>query len=143
MKSLITMLLLPTLLVGAGQTLAQQDETEVEARLQEARERLESAAREVAELSSQLAADTEFAFVQRFAHMGRKAMLGISLGETAAGDDGVPVMGVTPGGPADVVGIRAGDVLLSMNGQPLQGDGEHGPAGKLLDLMGEVEPEKV
>ena len=142
MKSLMSLFvpLMSMLLFGTAQTFAQEDESGMEARLQEARERLESAAREVAELSSQLAEEAGFAFVERLPNMHRKAMLGINLGDSASGDDGVPVMGVTPGGPADAVGIRAGDVLLSMNGESLEADGRQGPARKLLDLMRDVEP---
>lgn len=140
MKTLLRMLVLVPVLFAVDQALAQEDESDVEVRLQEARARLESAAREVAELSTQFAGDSGLAFVHRFGGMGRKAMLGISLDDKASGDDGVLVAGVTPGSPADEVGIRAGDVLLTMNGEPLQDKGERGPTRKLLELMRGVEP---
>lgn len=36
------------------------------------------------------------------------------------GDQGLVVTGVTPGGPAERVGIQAEDILLSLNNQPLE-----------------------
>lgn len=41
----------------------------------------------------------------------------------ADADRGLPVLGVTPGGSAALIGLRAGDVLLAVNDQSLQGLG--------------------
>lgn len=41
---------------------------------------------------------------------------------------GLRVMAVTPGGAADRVGLRAGDMLQSVNGHRLDGDGRPAPA---------------
>jgi S1-C subfamily serine protease len=38
-----------------------------------------------------------------------------------AGDDGIAVSGVVPGGPADAAGLRRGDLLVSVDGQAVQG----------------------
>lgn len=50
----------------------------------------------------------------------QKPWMGIRL--TRVEDDvrsGVPIEGVVPGGPADRAGIRAGDVIASINGAPI------------------------
>jgi len=50
----------------------------------------------------------------------QKPWMGIRL--TRVEDDvrsGVPIEGVLPGGPADRAGIRAGDVIASINGDPI------------------------
>ena len=87
-------------LTGYGQDTQDQD---VEMRLEDARQRLEAAAREVADLSGQLAGDD----VHRFRHQihiedHRRAMIGINIGDSERdnGYDGVLVHAVTPGGPS-------------------------------------------
>ena len=43
-------------------------------------------------------------------------------GDGARGErDGVHVLGVTPGGAAEKIGVRSGDVLVAVGGQPLAG----------------------
>lgn len=39
------------------------------------------------------------------------------LEELAATLQGIPILGVLPGSPADVAGVRFGDVLLEVNGR--------------------------
>jgi putative serine protease PepD len=51
------------------------------------------------------------------------AYLGVQMTETESGD-GVQVAAVSPGGPADEAGLQPGDVLLALDGRPLDG----GPA---------------
>ncbi len=47
---------------------------------------------------------------------GFKVTLGIMPDFTAAGDDGLPVGGVTKGGPADGAGMLRGDIIVAING---------------------------
>lgn len=129
------------LLIGFGlcvlatqPVLGQTDVEPTEAQLEAARERLESAAREVAELSGLLVGEELADFAGRFSLDQRKAMLGLNIGP--AEGDGVAVLGVTPGGPADKGGILAGDVLVSFNGTKLSGEGTR----QLIELMRDVEP---
>lgn len=51
-----------------------------------------------------------------------KAAMGVILGDQTR-DGGVVVVGVNPGGPAAQAGIRAGDVLRTINGARLRGGG--------------------
>jgi predicted metalloprotease with PDZ domain len=87
---------------------------DVEKKLMEARERLEQAAREVAQLSQQMVGE-DFA---RFRTGTRRAMLGVQLGERRE-QGGVRVAGVSPGGPAATAGLKQGDVIVSVNGQKI------------------------
>jgi membrane-associated protease RseP (regulator of RpoE activity) len=90
------------------------DDAAFERKLAAARERLEAAAREVAELSAGLAQDA-FYFTDQHLHPGR-VMLGVQLGEKRQGG-GVRVASVSPGGPAAEAGVKERDVIVSVNGQ--------------------------
>ena len=105
-----------------------------EANLEEARARLEAAAREVARLSAEIVGPEVEEAVRRIRIGGRRAMLGVSI-EQAEG--GVLVAGVTPGGPADEAGVESGDFITRING--IDVSGENG-VRRLIDEMRNVEP---
>jgi serine protease Do len=69
---------------------------------------------------------------------GSRAQLGVWLGsaEEVGGRTGVAVQQAVPGGPAERAGVRAGDVLLSLNGEALGAE----PGRRLTQLMADVEP---
>src|SRR6267378_5639559 len=64
----------------------------------------------------------------------------------AAGDKvGARIEGVTPGGPAEKAGLKAGDVITRFNGTALGGaasedDERSGPGLKLIDLARKLDP---
>jgi len=116
------------------------DRAELEKQLGVARAELDKAAREVAEISRQLYGG-ESSEMMRFVHSGaRGSMLGVNIGGGAARDEGVEVVGVSPGGPAEQAGIRAGDVLVAVDGQALKGSGDRGASRQLVEFMRGVEP---
>ena len=116
------------------------DRAALEKQLQAAREQLDRSAREVAELSRQLYGGAE-GEVMRFVQ-GRPpgSMLGINVGGGAPRDEGVEIVGVSPGGPAEQAGLKAGDVLMAVDGQALKRSGDRGPSAQLVDFMRGVEP---
>lgn len=114
---------------------------ELERKLEAARERLEEAAREVADLSQQVSGSAMHDALIGEMFPGRRAILGINIG--ARGEvkvDGVYITGVTPGGPADVAGIRSGDVIIALDGKKLLTGADGNPNAELLHRMREVEP---
>jgi len=127
--------------------IAQDDEDsgnqrDTEIRLEEAQQRLEEAAREIAELTTELGGS--FTAAIEGLDLRRRAVLGINVGDTDRDrETGVEVAGVSPGGPADEAGIETGDVLLSLNGEPLRREGGRGTAAQLVELMRDVEPGSV
>jgi membrane-associated protease RseP (regulator of RpoE activity) len=80
--------------------------------------------------------------------MNRRARLGINVNLRARDTDsiGAYVDAVTPGGPADKAGIRSGDIITKLNGEPL--DGERAAEGnrrsmpglQLIELAAKLEP---
>lgn len=119
------------------------DRAALEKQLQVARDQLDRSAREVAELSRQLYGGTE-GDLMRFAQ-GRPSgsMLGINVGSGASREQGVEVVGVSPGGPAEQAGLKAGDVLVAVDGQNLGRSPERGPNAQLVEYMRGVEPGRV
>src|SRR5512145_1396291 len=120
-------------------------EAELEQQLEAARKRLDAAAREVAEISMRM---SDHVMPQTIAYFGpamQRAMLGINLGPSQSElADGVAIASVSPGGPAEDAGLKAGDVITEINGKALKRDGEDSARGKLLTAMRDVKPgEKV
>jgi membrane-associated protease RseP (regulator of RpoE activity) len=123
----------------AGRAAEGIDRAELEKALAEARAELDQAAREVAKLSRELYGG-ESDEMMRFVHGGaRGSMLGVNIGG-ATRDEGVEVVGVSPGGPAEQAGIRTGDVLVAVDGQALKGGGDRGASRQLVEFMRGVEP---
>jgi type II secretory pathway component PulC len=115
---------------------------ELERKLDDAQERLNAAAREVAELSMSLS-DGVMGPLPALPMRPNRAVLGIALAPRSSDrDDGVEVASVSPGGGAAQAGLKAGDVLVEMNGTKLGAEGERKPQDKLLRLMREVKPDE-
>ncbi|MEJ2514309.1 MAG: PDZ domain-containing protein, partial [Gammaproteobacteria bacterium] len=117
-------------------------ETETEMRLKEAERRMEEAAREIAELTAQIVGDVAPAVMEGVSKGMKRAMLGVNVKNLGDADDraeGVLVVGVTPGWPADEAGLRTGDVLLSVAGVRLDWSGDTSPMSKLMSTLGEKE----
>ncbi|NNC65644.1 MAG: PDZ domain-containing protein [Gammaproteobacteria bacterium] len=129
-KSVAAVLLSLALFTGIAQAQAPNDE------LREAREQLEAAARRIAELSAG-AVQPVIDFTRSFGVMERRAVLGIGIEDD---ENGVRVVGVTPGGGADEAGIQTGDIVTAMDGAELV-SGNGGSASEvLIAQMGNVDP---
>jgi len=138
------------ILLFASQAIAQtdqeEDRREMEARraeyserLLEAEERMEAAARQVAEITIERLPQMA-RIVKRF-EFSNKPQIGITIEGDDDGDavKGVGVNGVTPESAADDAGLRAGDVITSVNGESLAADNSMAANKLLLDFMDGVE----
>ena len=112
--------------------------------MHDAQEQLERSAQKVAELSMSLN-DEVAETVLRFDHGGSHATLGINIGaiERRASDvQGVRILSVSPGGPADAAGLKAGDVIVSFAGQSLTGEGHKPPPLRLISAVRQAKPDQ-
>jgi len=109
------------------------------AQLDDARRRLAEAASEVARLSAGVYGTEHHVRMLAMPFGGRKAMLGVLIGGEAEGR-GVPVVGVTPGGPAARAGLREDDVIVRIDDVPLAAATVDEALGKLTGHLAELEP---
>jgi S1-C subfamily serine protease len=115
---------------------------EVARKLEDARRRLDAAAREVAELTMSIS-ETAVPSVRHFTRAGApRAMLGINLGPRGGEEpnEGVKIASVSPGGAAESAGLKAGDVLLSIGDKRLKAESDLSAREVLMQAMGEVKP---
>ena len=110
---------------------------QIEQRIQAAQRRLEQAAREMSELSLALGEEGA-AMGRRIATrmVTQRAMLGMAIDMREAGPngEGVRVISVSPGGAAEAAGIRANDVVVSLDGKALRGEPDHSAQDQLLEI---------
>lgn len=116
-------------------------EAEVARRLEEAERKMAEAAREIAELTSErLPKMKEIERRIEIINAGRPR-LGVTIGDDAKTGPvkGIRIMAVTPGSAAEDAGIRAGDVLTSMNDESLSADDAEEAMRRLIQVMEGVE----
>lgn len=109
----------------------------MEVQMREAEEQLAEAAARVAELSRSRLPE----MARHFAGSMHPVM-GITIGandDTDGPVEGVEVNGVTPGSAAADAGLRAGDVITSINGESFGAGNGESASRKLLDFMQGVE----
>lgn len=138
--TLLFVLLFAPLLVQAAET--EESRAELEKTLAQTRQELNEAARKVAELSRELA-EKNMVFVRDFRGGEPHGRLGIMINGEADGKvDGVSVVGVTPGGPADEAGIKSGDLLLAINGKSLAAASGEAAVENLMTQLRDTKPEQ-
>lgn len=111
-------------------------------KLEAAQSRLDSAAREIADLSMTIS--EEDGGPGPIGVGGPRAVLGVNIGGGGVEDraEGVEVISVSPGGAAAEAGIRAGDVLIEVEGKALKNDDDGTPRNKLQAAMRRVQPDE-
>lgn len=126
--------------VVAGQAqLSGMEAHEVELAMKAAEEQMAEAARRLADLSLQQL--PEMSELRRYVSMAGRPVLGVTIGRDGPGGpvEGVEIIGVSPGGAAAEAGLRAGDVITSINGESLTSESSDQANTKLLDFMKGVE----
>jgi S1-C subfamily serine protease len=130
-------LAMPTAPAGAAEGPGAPNDVTKSRELEEAREALAEAARRLAELSVQHADRMlgSFEFEQIPPVTVR---LGVQLGNGEGRPDGVEIVWVEPGGPAEQAGLRPGDLLLQIDGRSLAG--EESALRRVRDVLREAQP---
>jgi S1-C subfamily serine protease len=108
---------------------------DLDKQLEAAQKRLEQAASEVARLSTQLSSHVVEEVMPAFA-VGH-GIIGVQL-EPVPDGSGARVKEVSPGGAAAEAGIRAGDVIVALNGTELKGAE---PAREAVRILHAIKPE--
>lgn len=113
---------------------AREQEAALRAQMDAARRRMEADAQQLAALSAQVYGP----MMQRFEAFGGapRVLVGVQL-DDSSGNTGARVREVSPGGPAQQAGVRAGDLIVAVNGTDVQG---HEPAGRVVQLLHDVKP---
>lgn len=140
--ALLALAALP-LAAGAASTPAPAAATvpsqaDLEKQLEDARARLNEDARRVAALSMQVNGGMmrNMALMrERMEKMSHRGFLGVDLDDDDAKSGGAVLAGVTPGGPADKAGLRAGDVITSINGTAIKAASDDSAADKLVEYL--------
>lgn len=116
-------------------------EAEVTRRMEEAERKMAEAAREIAELTSERL--PQMREIERRVEIinSDRPRLGVTIGDEGGEGpvEGVRIMAVTPGSAADDAGLRAGDILTSVNDEALSADSAEVATGRLLEFMEGIE----
>lgn len=127
-------------LLLAGQAAAQDTEADFEEQMREAEEGLAEAAQRVAELSLERLGALGDMKKYEFDFSSKPRMgVNISGDENQGPVEGVGIVSVTPGSPADEAGMRAGDIITAVNGESLTAESSYVANRRLLDFMKGVE----
>ncbi|MDX1443494.1 MAG: PDZ domain-containing protein [Gammaproteobacteria bacterium] len=134
--------LLALLFVPSGPaSAADADDAELRKELAEARKELNEAARRVGELTRELGEGFAFRFEEISEDMKNRAVIGVGIAETEIDgeeSEGLRVVSVTPGGPADDAGVRVGDIILGVDSVDV--DSADDASERFLDYLREREP---
>jgi S1-C subfamily serine protease len=118
---------------------APDDDPVVLRELEEARRALVEAARRVAEASI-AHADRVVRSIELEPLPPVSVRLGVQLADRRAQPEGVEIGAVDPGGPAERAGLRAGDLMLELNGHSLVGDTDEPALRRVRNALRQAEP---
>lgn len=102
-------------------------------------QQMEQLGRRMAELGREMGQTQRRIVLQRAS--GDRPGIGVVLGESDS--TGVRLSAVTPGGPADKAGLTSGDIVRSIDGRNLEGDGREAARALVAALRGKQNGQQV
>jgi len=153
MIAVVTLALATPGLAQQAGTQAQQDQQrrEMQQKMRELEQQVRELQREMARLEPQSRATvraravTPTPMLKIFGNRGRLGVNVATPRNPATDSIGAVLASVTPSGPADQAGLKAGDIITTFNGEkmagryPAAGQSESEPARKLVDFAQELE----
>lgn len=139
--SLMVAAALATSAQAADTPKASADEAAKRAELARLQNEINRDAQRIAELSRELGERSGYSYsfnTEDFERARSRPAIGVVLSELATGN-GVRIAAVTPNGPAAKAGLRAGDVMVRVNGKPIDDKGETG-MDQARQLLGGLKP---
>ncbi len=141
MKRILMAVLALSLLSGVVGVQAQERDRDRE---RELREQLRDLQRQMRDIQRELGEATRFRFVEPLIMgFGNRARLGVVVNtarDEETDDIGAVLQAVTPDGPADDAGLESGDIIISVNGEPLtETQRWQTPGDKLIKLARELD----
>ena len=124
---------------GEAPATSAASQRDAEKKLAEAQQRLDAAAREVADLSGRMGRRFEFRLENRGNGAPPRSLLGVNI-DSSAGRQGAHVADVSPGGAAAEAGIKAGDIITGIADLDLTKDSD--PNRALLEKMPQLPPDQ-
>jgi type II secretory pathway component PulC len=116
---------------------ARQDLERARQEVEKARTELQKATRDLARSMAKVERDNPK--VQYFEYMTdpKRAVLGVLIPDDVENGEtrGVRLLAVTPGSGAEKAGLKAGDLLTSLNGKPMAADGKKMPPRRMKEIM--------
>ncbi len=132
------------LTAAAGPAGAASDDEQARKDLERAREEVEKARVELQKATRELArsmarVERDNPKVQYFEYMTdpKRAVLGVLIPDDVENGEtrGVRLLAVTPGSGAEKAGLKAGDLVTSINGKPMATDGKKMPPQRMKEVM--------
>lgn len=116
---------------------ARKDLERARQEVEKARAELQKATRELARSMAKVDRDNPKAQYFEYMTDPHRAVLGVLIpDEVENGENrGVRLLAVTPGSGAEKAGLKAGDLVTSLNGTALTGESKHSPQKRMKDVM--------
>lgn len=117
---LFFLMTLSSLSLNAEEDFDKDGVHELQAALEQAKQQLRKTSQQIAELSQKLGRQSAATRVHRYFGNPERAVIGVILRAREKSTEGVEIIGLTPGGPAEAAGLKTGDMITAVNDAPLK-----------------------